>query len=78
MFVNKNVLQCKRWIAKLGIAMFRVQVFGLLLFGLFSCNSNDLEHSLTIAGANRSEMEMVLEHYKGKDVLKYKAACSPL
>lgn len=53
----------------------KIRLFLFLLISLCSCISNELEHSLIISGTNRTELEKVLEHYKGKDMLKYKAAC---
>lgn len=51
-------------------------IYLLLSFLICSCSrySPRLEASLSMAGANRGELEKVLEHYRG-DRKKYKAAC---
>jgi hypothetical protein len=53
-------------------------MFALCFFLLFSCTSHSaLEQSLHLAGANRPELEKVLQRYKANpaDSLKYRAAC---
>ncbi|WP_455586330.1 hypothetical protein [Bacteroides sp.] len=47
----------------------------LLWLGACSPYPSDVESALQLAGGNRSELIKVLNHYKGHDKLKYKAAC---
>ena len=49
----------------------------LILCQLVACNQypSDVEQTLILAGKNKTELIKVLNHYKGKDKLKYKAAC---
>ncbi|MCF8716338.1 transglutaminase domain-containing protein [Joostella atrarenae] len=63
---------------KLKIVLIKFICFSVV--SLISCKSRekqDLEWALDLAGENRSELEMVLEHYSRseKDSLKYRAAC---
>lgn len=57
------------------------KVFLLFCVGLLSiisaCQSypTDVEQALKLAGHNKEELIKVLEYYKGKDELKYQAAC---
>lgn len=49
----------------------------LILLLLASCNRipSDVEHALSLAGNNRSELQKVLEHYSDKESKKFEAAC---
>ena len=57
-----------------------MRAFILLLFlGLGLCsfgNEEGVRNTLAKAGANKQELEKVLEYYKN-DALKYQAACFP-
>jgi hypothetical protein len=59
------------------IYSFFTYIWASLLFGGCSRKTLDLELALSMAGANRPELEKVLAHYSADaaDSLKYRAAC---
>ena len=58
---------------KLRLIVFQGAVALLIMSGCVS-RPDRLEYALEFAGKNRTELEKVLEHYKG-DAMKYRAAC---
>lgn len=66
------------FMSKLDVNRLRLLVFqgAVVLFLMSGCISRPdrLEYALEFAGKNRTELEKVLEHYKG-DTMKYRAAC---
>lgn len=47
----------------------------LLIMSCTNPYASDIKRSLVLAGDNASELQAVLDYYKGKDRKKYKAAC---